>query len=60
MYKLRRIVCTQDDAHIVLQTGKDNNIDVIADTNMFFKVGVAFKVPPGRIQVAYAPGQYVK
>ena len=60
MYKLRRVVCSTEEQHIVLQTGRDNNIDVIADTNMFFIVSVASKIPPGKIQILYAPGSFVK
>lgn len=49
MYKLRRVVCTAEEQHIIIQTGRENTIDVIADTNMFFKVSVASKAPPGKI-----------
>ena len=60
LYKLKRAVCTQEDAHIVLSAGRETNVDIVADTNMFFKVYVASKIPPGRITLVYGPGQYVK
>lgn len=59
-YSLRRIVCGEDDSHIVLSSGKDTLIDVVRDTNMFFKINVANKSTPGRINIQYTPGQIVK
>lgn len=59
-YSLRRIVCSEDDSHIVLSTGKDTLTDIVSDTNMFFKISVANKSAPGRIIIQYTPGQIVK
>lgn len=55
-YSLRRIVCSEDDSHIILSSGREITQDIVSDTNMFFKINVANKTAPGRIVLSYAPG----
>ena len=55
-YSLRRIVCSEDDSHIILSSGREITQDIVSDTNMFFKINVANKSAPGRIVLSYAPG----
>jgi hypothetical protein len=58
-YSLRRIVCGEEDSHIQLGQ-RDFLLDVVRDTNMYFKINVANKVSMGRLLITYSPGQIVK
>ena len=55
-YSLRRIVCNEDESHIVLATGVPNQVDVVKSTNMFFKVNMSGRYSQGRMLIQYAPG----
>lgn len=59
-YSLRRIVCSDEDSHIILSPGRENLTDIVRDTNMFFKINVAGKTSRGRLVLTYSPGQIVK
>ena len=59
-YRLRRLLCTRDEAHIQLNTNIDQQVEIIPNTNMFFKINVASKLPPGKLLILYAGDQYVK
>jgi hypothetical protein len=52
-YELRRLVCGEDEAHIVLQTGREIVQEVVPETLMYFKINVANKVAPGRLIISY-------
>ena len=55
-YSLRRIVCSDEDSHIILPPGRENLTDIVRDTNMFFKISVAGKTSRGRLILTYSPG----
>ena len=59
-YQLRRLLCTRDDAHIQLIPNIDQNVEIIPNTYMFFKINVASKMPPGKLVIIYGSDQYVK
>ena len=35
-------------------------MDIVADTLMFFKIKVQDKLAPGRLDIKYGAGQYIK
>jgi hypothetical protein len=59
-YRLRRLLCTRDEAHIQLNSNIDQQVEIIPNTNMFFKINVASKIPPGKLVIFYGNDQYVK
>ena len=59
-YRLRRILCTRDEAHIQLSSNIDQQVEIIPNTTMFFKINVASKLPPGKLVIIYNDNQYVK
>lgn len=42
-YTLRRLVCDEQESHIVIQTGSPLSIDVVKNTYMYFKINVLGK-----------------
>lgn len=46
-------MCSEDDQHIILSTGRETPIDVVPSTMMYFKVSVVNKVAPGRVVFNY-------
>jgi len=50
-YELKRLVCTEDERHIVLPAGKDIKTDIAPQTYIYFKVNVANKFAPARVLV---------
>lgn len=58
-YSLKRLMCREEDTHIQLTTGPPQQIDVIANTFMYFKISVQNKMPPGRLQIQYASGLFI-
>ena len=59
-YSLRRIVCSEDESHIQINTGSNPLLDVVSNTLMHFKIKVLDKVAPGRLQILYGKDQYIK
>lgn len=58
-YKLRRLVCTPDEAQIVLKTNDPTNLDILVKTPMFYKISVENRNPPGYLHIKYGPDQYL-
>ena len=52
-YSLRRIVCSEEESHIVISSGLNPKLEVVADTMMYFKVRTLDKVAPGRLTWQY-------
>ncbi len=48
-YTLKRLVCNEDDSHIQI-TAQPKQVEILADTLMFFKVNVAGKCV-GKVQL---------
>lgn len=55
-YSLRRIVCSEEDSHIIITSSKDQLTDIVMETNMYFKVNVKNKTAPGRLLITYTAG----
>ena len=58
-YKLKRLVCDQD-SHQVLYPKRPEQVEVIPNTYMYFKVPSKDQHAPGKVSFYYAPGQTVK
>ena len=55
-YKLRRVVCNEDDSHIALEVDRATPQDIIRSTHMFYRVCVKGETTQGRVLVSYAAG----
>ena len=53
-------MCSEDDFHIVLRPSNTHTIDVIPQTQMYFKIDVENREPGGHLHVKYAPDQCVR
>lgn len=53
-YSLRRLVCPDDQAQIVLNCNENTTLDIVADMNMYFKINVESKQAPGVLNIKYA------
>lgn len=58
-YKLRRIMCSPDDAQIQLKNNEPTNLDILIKTPMFYKISVEGKHPPGYLHIKYGPDQFL-
>lgn len=52
-YQIRRVICSEEQQHIVFPSAKETKIFVVAQTQMYFKVSVAGKKAPARLLVTY-------
>jgi len=52
-YELRRLVCSQDEAHIILTVGREIQMEVVPKTYMYFKINVKNKIAPGKLLINY-------
>jgi hypothetical protein len=50
-YELRRLVCSQEEKHILMIPGANQSVEIIPDTVMYFKVNVFGKQAPGKLIV---------
>jgi hypothetical protein len=55
-YSLQRILCSEEETHIILYSGGQQQIDVVAGTMMYFKVNVANRFPPAALHIKYLNG----
>lgn len=58
-YQLKRVVC-DNDSHQALVPKRQEKIEVIPETYMFFKVVTKDMLAPGKINFSFGAGQYVR
>lgn len=58
-YQLKRLVADKD-SHQILHPKRVENIEVIPNTYMFFKVVTKDQLAPGKLSFSYCNGEYVK
>ncbi len=57
-YQLSRLVCADDETHIVLGSGRELSHEVVPNTYMYFKINVANK-SLGRLLISYGKNQQI-